>query len=118
MPAASRFGAFPLDDGTCEFRVWAPNSTSVEVLGTALEPVGDGIHEEVVEAAAGQDYVFVLDDGRALPDPCSRFQPEGIKGSSRIVDTSRYEIAAGPELDRRSLVVYELHVGTFTDEGT
>jgi maltooligosyltrehalose trehalohydrolase len=67
---------------------------------------------------AGQDYLFVLDDGRELPDPCSRFQPQGIRGPSRIVDTSRYEIAPGPELDRERLVVYELHVGTFSDEGT
>jgi len=131
MPGMPRFGAFPRDDGTCEFRVWAPNSSvSVRAVpvkcqslvravpDTALTLVGDGIHEGVVEDMAGRDYVFVLDGRLALPDPCSRFQPEGIKGPSRVVDTSRYEIAPGPELDREHLVIYELHVGTFSDEGT
>jgi maltooligosyltrehalose trehalohydrolase len=88
------------------------------VPGTCLAPSGGGIHEGVVEAVAGQDYVFVLDGGRAFPDPCSRFQPEGVRGPSRIVDTSAYEIAPGPELAREDLVVYELHLGTFSDEGT
>jgi maltooligosyltrehalose trehalohydrolase len=125
MPALPRFGAFPLDDARCEFRVWAPNSASVTVSfgqgsvpGTCLAPSGDGVHEGVVETGPGQDYVYVLDGDTALPDPCSRFQPEGIRGPSRVVDTSRYEIAAGPELDPADLVVYELHVGTFSDDGT
>jgi maltooligosyltrehalose trehalohydrolase len=118
MSALSRLGAFPLDGGRCEFRVWAPNSPVVSVLGTTLTSVDGGIHEGVVEAMAGEDYVFVLDGVRGLPDPCSRFQPEGIHGPSRIVDTRRYEIAPGPELDRERLVVYELHVGTFSEEGT
>ena len=125
MPALARLGASPVDGGRCEFRVWAPNSAAVTVSvgqgsvpGTCLTPSGDGVHEGVVETWPGQDYVYVLDGGRALPDPCSRFQPEGIHGPSRIVDTSRYEIAPGPELDAADLVVYELHVGTFSREGT
>jgi maltooligosyltrehalose trehalohydrolase len=125
VSALSRLGAFPLDDGRTEFRVWAPNSGIVHVRfsqasvpGTCLAPAGGGIHEGTAEAAAGEDYVYVLEDGREVPDPCSRFQPEGIHGPSRIVDTARYAIAPGPELDRERLVVYELHVGTFTDEGT
>jgi maltooligosyltrehalose trehalohydrolase len=125
MPALPRFGAFPLDDGRCEFRVWAPNASTVAVRmgqppvpGTCLAPSSGGIHEGIVDARAGQDYVFVLDGGRELPDPCSRCQPEGIRGSSRIVDTSAYEIAQGPELAPDGLVVYELHLGTFSGEGT
>jgi maltooligosyltrehalose trehalohydrolase len=132
MPALSRFGAFPLDDGRCEFRVWAPHSGSVamrtvpdkcqtldrRVSATALTLVGDGVHEGIVEAGAGEDYLFVLDGERELPDPCSRCQPAGILAPSRIVDTSRYEIAAGPQLAAEDLVIYELHVGTFSDEGT
>jgi maltooligosyltrehalose trehalohydrolase len=74
------------------------------------------VFEGTIAAEPGDDYLFVLDDGLALADPCSRFQPEGIKGPSRVVDTSRYEIAPAPELEH--LVVYELHVGTFSDEGT
>ena len=49
-----------------------------------------------VAADAGDDYLFVL-DGDALPDPCSRFQPEGVRGPSRVVDTSAFAIAPGPE---------------------
>src|SRR5262249_10851873 len=66
----------------------------------------------------GEDYLFVLDGDAALPDPCSRYQPEGILGPSRIVDTSAFEIAPGPALDPEHLVVYELHIGTFSDAGT
>ena len=97
---------------------WLSGFGQCSVPGTCLAPSGDGVHEGVVEASHGQDYLFVLDGGTALPDPCSRFQPEGLKGPSRIVDTSLHEIAAGPELDPAELVIYELHVGTFSDEGT
>src|SRR6478609_6901312 len=125
MPDRSRFGALPLGDGRCEVRVWAPNASSVAVRlgqaavpGTCLAPSGDGVHEGVVQASPGQDYLFVLDGDAALPDPCSRYQPEGVRGPSRIVETSAYEIAPRRALDPQQLVVYELHVGTFSDEGT
>ena len=68
------------------------------------------------EAPAG-DYVFVLGD-RALPDPCSRFQPNGIDGPSRAVDVTAFEIAPFDGVGLDELVVYELHVGTFSREGT
>ena len=116
------FGAVPLSEGGVEFRVWAPSAArvGVRVRGAAheLEPGGDGVHAAVVvEAEPGDDYLFVL-DGRALPDPCSRHQPEGIRGPSRVVDTTRYEIAPGPELQLEELLLYELHLGTFTEGGT
>jgi maltooligosyltrehalose trehalohydrolase len=60
--------------------------------------------------------VFVLDGGRALPDPCSRWQPRGLRGPSRIVEVSPVERIDAPALG--DLVIYELHVGTFTPEGT
>jgi maltooligosyltrehalose trehalohydrolase len=88
------------------------------VPGTCLARAWHGIHEGIVEAVAGEDYVYVLDGDTALPDPCSRFQPEGLKGPSRVVDASRFEIATGPVVEREHLVVYELHVGTFSGEGT
>ena len=71
-----------------------------------------------MEAAGGDDYVVVLDDGDAWPDPCSRWQPEGVRGPSRVLDPSSFEIAAGPRLGLEELVLYELHVGTFSREGT
>jgi maltooligosyltrehalose trehalohydrolase len=116
------FGAVPLSGGGVEFRVWAPSAArvSVRVRGGEheLAPVGEGVYAAEVAAEAGDDYLVVLDGARALPDPCSRHQPEGIRGPSRIVDTSRLEIAAGPDLRLEELVLYELHVGTFTPEGT
>ncbi len=114
------FGAIPAGEGRVEFRVWAPNARTVSVRTTSdtpLRPSGDGVHEGVVAAAPGDDYVFVLDGGEALPDPCSRSQPGGVRGASRVVDT-RFEIAGGPELELGGLALYELHVGTFTAEGT
>ena len=117
-----RFGAVPLSGDGVEFRVWAPAATrvSVRVCGGehALAPVGEGVYAAEVVAAAGNDYLFVLDGARVCPDPCSRHQPEGICGPSRIVDTSRFDIAPGPALRLEELVLYELHVGTFTAQGT
>jgi maltooligosyltrehalose trehalohydrolase len=116
------FGAVPLSKGGVEFRVWAPTASGIAVrvrgLEHQLEPVGEGVFATTVDAEPGDAYFFVLDGERALPDPCSRDQPEGIRGPSRVVDTARFEIEPGPELMLDDLVLYELHVGTFTPEGT
>jgi len=105
-----------------QFRVWAPSASGVAVRVRGndheLDPLGDGVHAGIVAAEPGDDYVLVLDGERALPDPCSRHQPEGIRGTSRVVDTSRFDIAAGPGLKLDELVLYELHIGTFTRQGT
>ncbi len=120
-------GARPLDHGRVEFRVWAPRADSVAVtLGEAeiaLESVGYGIYEVVAPAGAGDDYWFVL-DGRRFPDPCSRWQPDGLRGPSRVTSPSPHRLAgqpARPDLERPGLdelVIYELHVGTFSEAGT
>jgi maltooligosyltrehalose trehalohydrolase len=115
-------GAVPLRDGIVEHRVWAPAARRVEVEAhgarRALSSEGDGFHTGIVPGRAGDDYRYVLDGGPALPDPCSRSQPNGVRGASRVVDTGAIEIAAGPELRLEELVLYELHVGTFTADGT
>src|SRR3954453_13286958 len=116
------FGAVPLPEGGVQFRVWAPSASGVAVRVRGndheLDPLSDGVHAGIVAAEPGDDYVLVLDGERALPDPCSRHQPEGLRGPSRVVDTSRFEIAAGPGLKLEEVVLYELHIGTFTREGT
>jgi maltooligosyltrehalose trehalohydrolase len=85
----------------------------------ALADRGYGVHEGVVAAAAGDDYAHVL-NGAALPDPCSRWQPAGLRGPSRVFDTGAFAWTdaewAGVPLSE--LVLYELHVGAFTPEGT
>ena len=117
MESWPQLGAFTRGDRV-EFRVWAPaaEEVSVRVRGREhpLAPEGDGLFSTVVEASSGDDYVFVL-DGRAWPDPCSRFQPEGVRGPSGVVEAPRVE-PLGLDLDE--LVLYELHVGTFSEAGT
>jgi maltooligosyltrehalose trehalohydrolase len=123
LPFERRLGAFPLGDGHTGFRVWAPlpERVSLRVDGREhpLEPVGLGVYEAVIESAPGTDYEYVL-DGAALPDPCSRWQPAGLRGPSRVLDPGAFEWTDGdwapPAFS--DLVLYELHVGTFTDEGT
>ena len=112
-------GAYPHADAGVEFRVWAPHARAVALrLGDHdldLDHAGYGVYEAIAPAQAGDDYWFVL-DGRPLPDPCSRWQPDGIRGPSRIVDLPGPAPFTPPVT--RDLVIYELHIGTFTDEGT
>jgi maltooligosyltrehalose trehalohydrolase len=113
-------GARPRGDGTTEFRVWAPRAGSISLrLGdrdVALGDAGYGIYEAVTEAGPGDDYLYVL-DGRPLPDPASRWQPAGIRGPSRIVDAPA-QLSRAQVPGMRDLVIYELHIGTFTAQGT
>ena len=118
------FGAVPVDERDVELRVWAPSvrALAVDVAHgrVALDPVGDGVWEARVAAVAGAEYRLVVDGGETYPDPCSRAQPYGVRGPSAVVDTGAFawtdEGWKGVALD--DLVIYELHVGTFTDEGT
>src|SRR5689334_21435601 len=118
-PREDRLGAIPEPDGKVRFRVWAPNASSVEVRiggeSHALEAGPNGVFAAALDARPGDDYLYVLDGGQALPDPCSRFQPEGNDGPSRIVELPA---AARRGLSLDELVIYELHVGTFSEEGT
>jgi maltooligosyltrehalose trehalohydrolase len=109
--------------GGVEFRVWAPRASRVEVrIAGATQPLAlgeDGIAEGLAHAADGDDYLVVL-DGDPWPDPCSRHQPAGVRGPSRVVDPGRFTWTddGWPGLRLADLVLYELHVGTFTREGT
>jgi maltooligosyltrehalose trehalohydrolase len=114
-----QLGATPVDDGQVEFRVWAPARERVAVRTKMtqheLAPGDDGTWSAVVQAAPGDDYVYAL-DGEELPDPCSRFQPRGVRGPSRVVEIPA--VGPGPAVPLEELVLYELHVGCFTGEGT
>jgi maltooligosyltrehalose trehalohydrolase len=120
-------GAEPQADGGVHFRVWAPRRRTVDVAfeqggGTVrLQSETGGYFSGLApRAAAGARYRYRLDEGDAFPDPASRYQPEGPHGPSEVVDPSRFawSDAAWKGVPARGQVIYELHVGTFTPEGT
>lgn len=108
------------------FRVWAPKAKSVKVKVAskkhALKAEEDGWWAAgVEEAAPGMDYVFLLNgQDQEIPDPRSQFQPEGVNGPSRIVDHAAFAWtdAGFHAKSPQSALIYELHIGTFTREGT
>ncbi len=126
---AAPIGAIVASDGRTTFQVHAPVADRVEVLieragsSATLELVrrDDGTHVATVDDAPhGTRYRIRLDDGEPLPDPASRWQPEGVFGPSAVVDPRTFEWNDGAwrGVERSGLVLYELHVGTFTQAGT
>jgi len=116
--------------GEACFRVWAPEASVVELC---LEPAGraperlvmvkdsEGFFSAQLKAARPGDlYRFVLNSKPPWPDPASRYQPQGVHGPSQLVDASAFVWSdeswegIGPE----RLAIYELHVGTFTPQGS
>lgn len=123
------FGATVLDGGRVRFRLWAPGAQRVELalqgrapeatLEMAAEAGGwYGITTEA--AAAGTYYQFRIDGDLRVPDPASRFQPEDVHGPSQVVDPRRFAWEDGAWRGRpwAEAVIYELHVGSFSEEGT
>ncbi|WP_284701359.1 MULTISPECIES: malto-oligosyltrehalose trehalohydrolase [Rhodoplanes] len=123
---APRFGP-QLDRGGVRFRLWAPRHDRIDVdlpetsRRIAMTPGADGWHEAfVADAGPGTRYRFLLPDGLAVPDPGSRFQPDDVHGPSEVIDPDAYAWTTAGWHGRpwHEAVVYELHVGTFTPEGT
>lgn len=123
-----RRGATPITSGKTAFRVWAPHCQRVEVevvageqrTRHALTADDDGYHMGVAAATAGDRYQFDLDQRTVRPDPASARQPDGVHAESEIVDPNRFAWTDQPwqGVAKRDLVIYELHVGTFTEQGT
>ncbi|HEX6534225.1 MAG TPA: malto-oligosyltrehalose trehalohydrolase [Gemmatimonadaceae bacterium] len=116
-------------DHSTRFDVWAPfaRRLDVHVLGGAAAGVHPlarrehGTFTGVVRGVeAGTDYTYSLDGGPPRPDPVSRWQPEGVHGPSRVVDPSAFAWTDQGWRGRAvaDLVIYEMHIGTFTAEGT
>jgi maltooligosyltrehalose trehalohydrolase len=115
-------------DGSATFGLWAPAHASIllEIQGHrapyAMEPSPTaGWHGITVpQLGGGIRYAFVLPDGTRVPDPASHFQPEGVSGVSELIDPRSYGWRDHGWRGRpwASSVIYELHVGTFTAEGT
>jgi maltooligosyltrehalose trehalohydrolase len=119
-------GAWPVEGGT-RFEVWAPNADRVEVvLGDQRAVLLDADPDRstwvgrVDGVAHGDGYRIRLDGEDELPDPASRHQPDGVLGPSAVVDPRTFDWTddtwTGIPLD--DLILYELHVGTFTPQGT
>jgi len=140
MMPGSRF----YDKGQCAFTVWAPHRRSVELK--LLAPQADSDHvkgESLIEMRSGTElfakqeaagywqvtlpdirpgtrYTFRLDETVTRPDPASNFQPGGVHGPSQVVDHRRFEWKDEKwnGIGLKEMVIYELHIGTFTPEGT
>jgi len=129
LPPPSQ-GGVRATDGTCLWRVWAPFSDCVQLVtwpegeasrAVPMEPEGFGhfIHRGT-NVPEGLRYAYRLESGAERPDPASRWQPEGIHRPSAVFTPAGFEWTdhSWKGVPREELVIYELHVGTFTPEGT
>ena len=122
-------GATLLNNGATSFRVWAPKTQALSLrLFSGRESELVPLHKEergyfaatVPGAGAGTRYRYLFPDGSERPDPASRFQPEGVHGPSQVVDPAAYtwRDQGWRGLALENYLIYELHVGSYTREGT
>ena len=122
---SQRFGTQVQADGV-RFNLFAPTLEKVELRLIGSSPLemqkgNDGWHSlTTAEAAPGSRYRFALPDGSEIPDPASRFQPEDCEGPSEVIDPAAYAWQDAGWLGRpwNEAVLYELHAGTYTEQGT
>jgi maltooligosyltrehalose trehalohydrolase len=126
-PRNENLGALLLGQNACSFLVWAPRANRVDVcIGDPLErvlpmqAVDGGYFHTVAEAtSSGTPYRFRLNNQKERPDPASRHQPTGVHGPSQVIDNRfRWSDSKWSGLPLERYVLYELHVGTFTPQGT
>jgi maltooligosyltrehalose trehalohydrolase len=126
--AGRRCGALATERGV-RWRVWAPLAKRVELMlqegegrrAVEMLPEAEGYFAvELGDIVDGQRYTFRLDGGEQRPDPCSLWQPANLPGPSAVVFPEKFKWSDGgwKGIQRGELVIYELHVGTFTGEGT
>ena len=124
-----RLGATPVRFNETHFRVWAPKRRNVAVeVGDgemrqrhALTRSEDGYFSGTVpNAGPNALYQYVLDDQLTRPDPASRYQPNGVHGASEVIDPDAFPWTdqAWTGVAKRDLIIYEMHIGAFTDDGT
>ncbi len=123
------FGAEIQPDGAVRFRLWAPKAREVRLRledsagdrWLPMERTDAGWHERrTVDAGPGTLYRYQIDGGMQVPDPASRFQPQDVHGPSEITDSAafRWQDAHWRGRPWEETVIYELHVGTFSPQGT
>jgi maltooligosyltrehalose trehalohydrolase len=109
------------------FSVWAPEAKRVDLVlneqRIPLDRLADGHWQANVTAELSQGYMFSVDGSAPMPDPRSRWQPAGVHGASHVVQAAALDAVVPREDDFRAApleeaVIYELHLGTFTPEGT
>jgi len=123
-----RLGATQFSKGTWEFVLWAPHArqVSIHLLGEngrviEMERAERGYHCAIAhDVKPGSDYLYRLDNSRELPDPASRFQPQGVHGPSQLIDVNAFQWTdrQWKGISPESSVFYELHVGTYTPQGS
>ncbi|MFH7030817.1 MAG: malto-oligosyltrehalose trehalohydrolase [Heteroscytonema crispum UTEX LB 1556] len=121
-----KIGAHYLGDGNCEFRVWAPNAAKVTVKIVSpqeqlLSMQQEGGYWQVTanNIHPGTLYFYQLNDAETRPDPASTFQPQGVHGPSQVIDRNfTWNDSNWSGVPLESMIIYELHVGTFTPSGT
>lgn len=122
-----RIGAHYLGNNRCEFTVWGPTLDSAAVLVTSqdnrLIPMTrqeDGYWRvTATNISPGTKYMYQLNGGDARPDPASHYQPDGVHGASQVIDHQfDWSDRDWQGVPLESMIIYELHVGTFTPEGT
>ena len=127
MDSEKNLGADYLGEGRCRFTVWAPAVRQVEVKIVSprekvfrLEKNERGYHQATIEGVEpGTLYLYRLGGDKERPDPASRFQPQGVHGPSQVVNPDfSWKDECWFGLPLRDYIIYELHVGTFTPEGT
>lgn len=121
-------GASVVPAGGVFFRVWAPKAEAVSVKiisnrerESGLEKNGRGYFVgHIAGVSAGDRYVYVIDHKDQYPDPASRFQPDGVHGPSQVIDPADFRWNDDGWRGRalEDLIIYELHTGTFTAQGT
>lgn len=123
-----KLGAHITDDGVCTFSVWSPEKEKMSLhivhpfdREYEMKKNADGVFQVRVENAhAGCRYFFRPDGEKDLPDPASHYQPEGVHGPSEVMDHTRFKWHnnSWKGIALKDLIIYEIHVGTFTGEGT
>ena len=120
-------GSKYLGNGQCEFTVWGPNldSAAVQLVSQenrliAMEQQDGGYWTAIAtEVQPGTCYFYQLNAGESRPDPASHCQPEGVHGPSQVIDHQfDWTDQNWKGISLESMIIYELHVGTFTPEGT
>ncbi|HJX02980.1 MAG TPA: malto-oligosyltrehalose trehalohydrolase [Dehalococcoidia bacterium] len=127
MNSASSLGANYMGNGVCRFRVWAPRAREVAVhikapreRMLAMQREENGYFSLAAQGVEpGTPYQYRLDSAKERPDPASRSQPQGVHGPSQVIDLSfNWEDQNWQGLPLQNYIIYELHTGTYTQEGT